>query len=177
MAGLANCRLWICQEFLSAWAPRRFCTGHVARGANLFGHEMVPDSSSWAGARDVSARAPSCEVMKRIFDQSLGCAILFKTATKHYYHYRHYYYYYPFRYFSDLRSFCESTFWCCFGSELVHGPSDALPPWSNERAPSPPHHPSRPSPGPAGVPPWSIWCTRLGLATCYLLLVPMLGLG
>ena len=67
---------------VSAWAPRRFCTGHVARGANLFGHEMVPDSSSWAGARDVSARAPSCEVMKQIFDQSLGCAILFKHATK-----------------------------------------------------------------------------------------------
>ena len=83
---------------VSAWAPRRFCTGHVARGANLFGHEMVPDSSSWAGARDVSARAPSCEVMKQIFDQSLGCAILFKTATKHYYHYRHYYYYYYYYY-------------------------------------------------------------------------------
>ena len=77
---------------VSAWAPRRFCTGHVARGANLFGHEMVPDSSSWAGARDVSAWAPSCEVMKQIFDQSLGCAILFKTITKHhyYYYYRHY---------------------------------------------------------------------------------------
>ena len=56
----------------------------------------------------------------------LGCAMLFKNATKtllplppllH-----------PFHYFSDLRSFCESTFWCCFGSELVHGPSGAPPP-------------------------------------------------
>ena len=67
---------------VSAWAPRRFCTGPIARGANLFGHEMVPDSSSWAGARGVSAWAPSCEVMKQILDQSLGCAILFKNATK-----------------------------------------------------------------------------------------------
>ena len=43
---------------------------------------MVPDSSSGAGARGVSAWAPSCEVMKQILDQSLGCAILFKNATK-----------------------------------------------------------------------------------------------
>ena len=61
---------------VSAWAPRRFCTGHVARGANLFGHEMVPDSSSGAGARGVSAWAPSCEVIRQILDQSLGYAIL-----------------------------------------------------------------------------------------------------
>ena len=67
---------------VSAWGPRRFCTGPIARGANLFGHEMVPDSSSGAGARGVSAWAPSCEVMKQILDQSLGCAILFKAATK-----------------------------------------------------------------------------------------------
>ena len=66
---------------VSAWAPRRFCTGHIARGANLFGHEMVPDSSSWAGARGVSAWAPSCEVMKQIIDQSLGCEIVFENAT------------------------------------------------------------------------------------------------
>ena len=43
---------------------------------------MMPDSSSGAGARGVSAWAPSCEVMKQILDQSLGCAILFKNATK-----------------------------------------------------------------------------------------------
>ena len=69
----------ICARCESFWA--RVGTGHIARGASLFGHEMVPDSSSDAGDRGVSAWAPSCEVMKQIFDQSLGRAILFKTAT------------------------------------------------------------------------------------------------
>ena len=56
-------------------------SARCARGASLFGHEMVPDSSSGAGARGVSAWAPSCEVMKQILDQSLGGAILFEHAT------------------------------------------------------------------------------------------------
>ena len=103
----------------------RVFLGMSRHGPHRARNEMVPDSSSGAGARGVSAWAPSCEVMKQILDQSLGCAMLFKNATKtllplppllH-----------PFHYFSDLRSFCESTFWCCFGSELVHGPSGAPP--------------------------------------------------
>ena len=57
-------------------------TGHIARGASLFGHEMMPDSRSGAGAAGVSVWASSCEVMKQILDQSLGCAILFKNETK-----------------------------------------------------------------------------------------------
>ncbi len=50
--------------------------GPIARGASLFGHEIVPDSSSGAGARGVSAWAPSREVIKQIIDHSLGYAIL-----------------------------------------------------------------------------------------------------
>ena len=69
----------MCEGCESFWA--RVGTGHIARGASLFGHEMMPDSSSGAGARGVSAWAPWCEVMKQILDQSLGGAILFEHAT------------------------------------------------------------------------------------------------